>query len=172
MTTELLPAFDLDDLHCDSVSPSLRPRFNALLQDEDFVGASTRRDQIGVAMCSLREDEDKKLVAFSVLSVFFGTVKTSIEWQARRYHGAIRGNGRLRTLPEAAYTYITEVIQVRFTEKKPVTYRLFQDAIEWHFQLSMPTDTLHHICRGRQGCWAPNGSRSRSMPPKSDGRAL
>jgi hypothetical protein len=71
MMTELLSAFDLDDLHWDSVPPSLRPRSNALLQDKDFVGASTRRDQIGVAMRSLREDEDDKRVAFSVLSVFW-----------------------------------------------------------------------------------------------------
>jgi hypothetical protein len=86
MTTELLPAFNLDGLHWDSVPPSLRPRFNALLQDEDFVGASTRHSQIGVAMHSLREDEDEEQVVFSVLSAFFGIAERNIEWQARRCH--------------------------------------------------------------------------------------
>jgi hypothetical protein len=151
MTTELLPDFDLDDLHWDSVSPSLRPQFNTLLQDEDFVGASTRRDQIAVAMRSLREDEDEERVAFSVLMVFFEIAKGSIQRQARRYHDAIRGNGRPRTLPEAANAYITEVVQARFTEKKPVTYHLLQDAIEWHFKISLPTDRLRHTCRDMRG---------------------
>jgi hypothetical protein len=60
MTTELLPSFDLDDLHWDSVPPSLRSWFNALLQDEYFVGSSNSRDQIGVAIHSLQEDKDEE----------------------------------------------------------------------------------------------------------------
>jgi hypothetical protein len=85
------------------------------------------------------------------LSVFFGIAKMSIEWRAQRYHEATQGNGRPRTLPEAAYAYITDVVQARFTEKKPVTYRLLQDAIEWHFKISMLTDRLRHICRDMPG---------------------
>jgi hypothetical protein len=104
----LLPAFDLDDLHWDSVPPSLRPWFNTLLQDEDFIGSSTRSDEIGVAVCSLRGHEDEEQVVFSVLSLFLRIAKGSIGWRARRYHDAIRGNGRTRTLSEAAYAYITD----------------------------------------------------------------
>jgi hypothetical protein len=61
-------------------------------------------------MHSLREDENEERVTFSVLSVVFGIAKGSIEWQARQYHDAIRGNGCPRTVPEAAYAYITEIV--------------------------------------------------------------
>jgi hypothetical protein len=36
-------------------------------------------------------------------------------------------------------------------EYKRITYRLFQDAIEWRFEASMVTDTLRHICRSMPG---------------------
>jgi hypothetical protein len=151
MTTELLPTFDLAGLRWDSVPPSLRPWFNTLLQDEDFVGPSTHRDQTDVAMHSLWGDEDDEPVAYSALTVFFGIAKGSIEWQAQRYHEAIRGTGRPRTLQEAAHTYITEAVQVRFTEQKPATDRLLQDTIEWHFNFSMSIHMLRHVCKNMPG---------------------
>jgi hypothetical protein len=72
MTMELLPPLQMDHLHWDSISTALRQRFNALLQDDGFVRASTRRDQIGIACRALCGDEDEARVPLSAIATFFG----------------------------------------------------------------------------------------------------
>jgi hypothetical protein len=147
MTTELLPPLQVDHLHWDSIPTALQQRFNALLQDQEFVGACTRRDLIGIACQALRGDEDEARVSLSAIATFFAIAKASVQWQDERYRDTIRQNGCPKTLPPAAYAYITELVQAQFAEKKPVIYRLIQDAIKWRSQIELSADTLRYMCR-------------------------
>jgi hypothetical protein len=115
------------------------------------VSATTRRDQIGYTCQFLRDDPGEARVLLSTIAEFFGVSKGSIEWQLNRYRATVMTNGRPKALPDEAYPYILEIVQARFVERKPVTYRLLQDALEWRFKISMRADTLRHICRGLPG---------------------
>jgi hypothetical protein len=80
MTVELLPPIGLDKLRCDSITVQWRQRFNALLRDEEFIGAANHRDQVGIVCRTLREDEDEPRVPLSVITDFFGIGEGSVHW--------------------------------------------------------------------------------------------
>jgi hypothetical protein len=86
-----------------------------------------------------------------VIGDFFGIAKGSIEWQIIRTRTTSKNNDRPRTLPQEAYSHTLNIVQAQFAEQKPVTHQQLQDAIEWYFQISKPTDTFRYICRGMPG---------------------
>jgi hypothetical protein len=72
MTTKLLPPIDVDKLRWDSIPVQWRQQFNALLHDEEFIGAANPRDQVGIVCRTLRGNEDEPHAPLSVIADFFG----------------------------------------------------------------------------------------------------
>jgi hypothetical protein len=134
MSTGLLPPVHAEMLHWNSIPGTARRRFNALLHEEEFTDAQIRRDQIGFVRHFLREEENEARVSLSVIMSFFGVSKRGLDCQWARYRVNSRANDLPRTLPDAAYSCIIEIVRGRFTEQKLVTYRLRQDALNGVFR--------------------------------------
>jgi hypothetical protein len=134
-------------LHWNSIPTTSRLRFNALLHEEEFTDAQIRRDQIGFVCHFLREEENEARVSLCVIANFCGVSNRSLDWQWARYRVNSRANDPPRTPPDAASSYIIEIVRERFTEQKPVTYRLLQDALNgaFRFQSQQRLDELE-IC--------------------------
>jgi hypothetical protein len=78
----------------------------------------------------LRDDENEPRVPLSVIRDFFGIAKGSIEWQMSRSRTTPNDNGRPRTVPQEAYSYILNIVQTQFAEQTPVICRQLQDVIK------------------------------------------
>jgi hypothetical protein len=145
MTTQLVARIELENLRWTAVPVALQPRFNALPHEEESIGATTRPDQIEYTCHLMREDPSEARGSLSVITEFFGVPKGSVDWDSHRYRATVMANDRPRTLPHEAYPYVAEVVRERFAERKPVSYRLLHNAIEWRFGISSRLDTRPYL---------------------------
>jgi hypothetical protein len=142
----LVPAKSLDDLPLEAVPGPLRPAFDDLMIQADFLDATTMRDQAWFSCVFLHPPGSAKKVSYGNIAFFFHVNKESVVNYWNRHRAIPRPPQRPRGLPDQALSYIMERVQLHFTNKMPVFYRMLLDGIELNFGISLRADTVRHIC--------------------------
>jgi hypothetical protein len=125
-----------------------RAQLDALMTDSDFREATTRREQIRVAVKLLRPFVNGQRFTLEQIGVFFGGLQAAtIPDQNRLSLQSPKSSDPPLHLSDAITQWMVEGISTRFEARNPITYAELVDLLQIHHQVSIASDTLRHVIR-------------------------
>lgn len=152
------PAIPLDNLSLEQLPTEKKEKFLLVLLDLEFLNAKTFRQQVSIA-CSILRDDDGSKMSFEDIGSFFGVSAACVHKQLKKSKRNIQNVGRPSVLPPEAIDFIQNLIDERFQNKRPITYDMLIDEIQYNFHIEVKLDTMRHICRA-----LPNVKTVRGIP--------
>ena len=119
----------------------------AAVDCDDFNGASTYREQVGILCNKLRSSAKQESIPYRVIGKLFGVSGSAIHYEERKFNRGIKKNGRPTMLSESETIALEEIINNITKEDGFPTVVDVQDAIFENFNKVLTSATIRTILR-------------------------
>jgi hypothetical protein len=107
-------------------------RLRLLVQDQDFLHATNRREQIAIAGKHLRGFAGGRRITFESIGRFFGVRPAVIQAQIDPAKSSVGALVRRALLSASTKKWLKNLIRTRFEERKPIIYAQVLDSLQYH----------------------------------------
>ena len=139
----LKPSIPIDNLSLRHFSIGEANYIKAILLSEEFLQASTFREQVGIMCRELRNDELR--ISYRKIGMLFNCNPGIIKYQEDRFNSVIQNVGRPAELSQIEIDAIKNEISSKIQQKEPITFEYIANFVYDKFNFDISLDTLRHI---------------------------